>query len=236
MKKTMLIWLILLSLNVHANYYENFIFPDSTLRSNEPIKNRMGVSGGYSKVVGLNPANYPYGQKERIRQLGQGMLFSFDFWHFKSSGFGMGMKHSIYRSNSDPSKVVVMDPVNGPITITYEDKMKIQCTGPVFIQKIISENSLSSFFINLSFCYVFYSNNTYINHGSTPLNERGETLGILGGIGYDISLTNHLFLDISCAYKRAKISKVKINNLEYQLDETLNLSSFDFLVGLKFCF
>ncbi len=198
----------------------------------ERPKFRIAVHGGASFLIAKtsDKVEEPL-LRDHVKKLKSGYNLGFDFNYFLNEHYGFGIKFSRFSSSNKED-----------LLVGVENNWNLTYIGPSFVSRLVSSNGKNAWVFGFSLGYMGFKDEEQI--GSFPNNVNttitGSTLGSALDFGFDLHLSEKLYLGFLANYTSAVFSKYKSKTggvtKEKDLEEKDNLSRIDLSVGLRFNF
>jgi len=165
--------------------------------------------------------------------LESGIQLSGDVTYYISGALGVGLKYSQFNTKNS-AYLVDEDHVQTGI---MSDDLSITFIGPSVSTRFPSINGNNGFLMDFSVGYMTFTDDIVFNN---KYSEKGSTVGLSLGLGYDISISRNFAMGIQLSMYAGRLSEFVRTN--YQGSTTIRLSEgnyerlerMDLSVGLRF--
>lgn len=198
---------------------------------------RFAVQGGAGYILApvssdLDPILYSH-----TKDMKWGFSYGADVNYFFGSNIGAGLKfHNIHVGHQMPITVTYQD---GTVRSgSLEDRIHIMFLGPVVSSRLPHNNNRNVLIAQIGAGYVMYSDKAVF---IDPYTSKGNTIGLLFELGYDIGLAKNLAIGLNFTYLRASLSNYKVTSDQGQTtavkldkDKYESLSHLTLSLGLRY--
>jgi outer membrane autotransporter protein len=122
-------------------------------------------------------------------------------------------------------------------TGTLSDDITTQFVAPFLSLRFNNKAYTGAFLMGLSMGYIGYKNKAELVY---PMELNGSTFGLSLEMGYDIKLSDNLFLGFQASFLMGALSKMTMEDtngsqtIEFEEGEYESMSRLDLSVGLRF--
>ena len=198
---------------------------------------KLGFNGGWSYETADIADNVPADFKNYVKELKSGYHFSGDATYFFSEQIGLGLKYVMFKTSNHIDNIYVI-PVNGaPKYGKMSDDISVSFIGPSLSTRLLSENKLNSFVMNLALGYMGYTDDQVV---IDKYKVTGSTFGLAYDFGYDVGISKNVAVGIQISYVTGTLFEYKIDDgtssktVKLEKDQYESLSRFDISIGLRF--
>jgi hypothetical protein len=200
---------------------------------------RIALQGGWSYRTAEVAPGLPAELKNYFEGLRPGFHFAGSASFFFNSRWGLGALYSFYHGGNSMTNVTVTDLTTGKqITGGMSDDISINFIGPVFTSRyILGRNNNMHLLGSVGVGYMSYKDDGLL---ITPYVVNGSTVGVSFGLGFDVAVSEKVFVGIEAGLVGGTLSKVTFEDasgtktIELKEDERESLSRFDASGGLRF--
>lgn len=219
-------------------FEEKKIPKDSMPGFDDSPKIRLALNGGVSYDPKKFKNSSISGFDDYYNELRSGYHIEGDFIYFFDKYIGLGIKYSLFKSTNSMDNVVFEEQNGNEITGTLGDDISISFIGPQFSSRFLNKTKKNALFLHSAIGYLAYKNNQLL---VDPITVKGNTVGFVFEIGYDIGITDNLAFGVQIGATSGNIKKLKIVNgaiteeVELSDDERLQASArLDFSLGFRY--
>jgi hypothetical protein len=224
--------------NYEYNFYDTPILEEEEKAGPANYRQfRVAANGGFSYFTAKVNDQIPSDFDDYFKDLKWGYHFGADFSYFLSEKFGLGLRYSLFRTSNSMDDVYV-DDGNGNIrTGKMSDDISTQLFAPFFSIRLNNNSYTGAFLMGMSLGYIGYSNNAQL---IDPMKLTGNVFGLSLEMGYDIGLSDNLFLGFQVSFLMGALSKITMDNangtqtIELEEGNHESMSRLDLSAGLRF--
>jgi hypothetical protein len=222
----------------HNFYAEKKIPKDSMPGFESSPKIRLALNGGFSYDPKKFDNSSLSGLENYYKELRSGYHIEGDFTYFFDKYIGVGVKYSLFKSSNSMDNVNFEYQNGDEATGTLADDISITFIGPQFSSRFLNKSQKNALILNSAIGYLAYKNNQLL---VDPITVKGNALGFVFEIGYDIGITENLAFGVQIGATSGNIKKLKIENgpiteeIKLSGNERLQASArLDFSLGLRY--
>jgi len=215
----------------YDRYAVNDTLMDIVRKNNFHYRVALNVGSGY--LMSFFSDNTTADLATYYSNLKSGRQLSGDVAYYISGALGVGLKYSQFNTRNS-AYLVNEDQVQ---TGTMSDDLSISFIGPSVSTRFPSIKGNNGFLMDFSLGYMKFTDNIVVINGYS---EKGSTMGMSAGFGYDFSISRNLALGIQCSLYYGRLSEyvrttngssttIRLNKESYEKLDRLDLS-----VGLRF--
>ncbi len=211
------------------NYYTN----SKIVEDNDYSHLRIALGGGYSYRTAEVSDDVSSDFEDYVDGLKSGYHYGANLTYFFKKPYGIGFKYNAYKSSNSMS-VYSYDYGYGEMS----DDITISYYGPTVTIRSLSPNKKNAFLMDFSLGYMEYKDNAILFDESYTI--KGNTVGLIFGMNYDIGLTENLALGLGFSITAGTLSEYEINDgtstetVELDEDSYESLTRLDLTVSLVF--
>ncbi len=197
---------------------------------------RLNIIGAYSYLTAKGASGLSADLREYEDELRSGYQFGASFHYFpyeSQTGYGLRISRT---GTSNSGTFSFFDPdLQESFTISVEDNISMVYIGPHFCGRYPTGLDQSAFIIGSSIGYFSYINNAFAGQS---INIRGEGLGLMLDLGFDIQVAEGILLHVFGSYIINSLSKITVNGstITFPDDTRQDNSHVNFGGGLTFLF
>ncbi|QNL20472.1 hypothetical protein HZR84_00395 [Hyphobacterium sp. CCMP332] len=195
---------------------------------------RLSIMGAYSYLTAKGASGLSADLKAYEDELRSGYQFgaSFHYFPYKSqTGYGLRVSRT---GTSNSGTFSFFDPdLQESFTINVEDNISMVYFGPHFCGRYPTGLDQSALILGTSIGYFSYVNNAFAGQS---VNFRGEGLGLMLDLGFDIQVAEGVLLHLFGSYIINSLSKITVNGstVTFPDDTRQDNSHVNFGGGLTF--
>ncbi len=221
------------------NYYSESFIPEGYKSVHqEYTKVRFSANGGFSFRTAKISKSVPSDLRNYVKDLKSGGHFSLDGAFFINPNIGLGFKYNQFSSSNKIDAIVTDYDQDGNNDYgSMSDNITISFFGPMISTYSPSANKRNALFSNFAIGYLSYKDE---GEFIIPVQLKGNSLGLIGDLGYQFGLNNNLSLAFTLSYTLGTLSKLDktIQGSTYKIEledgNYENLSRIDLSIGLVF--
>jgi hypothetical protein len=228
----------LLPINQVKNYQYSYYQTPETLVSKSMAgklfpRFRVAINGGWGYRIGRLSNNIPADFTAYANKLRSGFHYSLDVSYFFTEHIGAGFNYHAWFSRNKMDGVYIDNPSQYGI---MSDNIAIRFIGPMFYTRLLNSNKKNCLLAYCGIGYLVYRNNAVLIADDYIL--KGNTVGVLMGIGYDIGISKHFALGFQLSLLSGTLTQCTVTSTAYagtmKSEEDENLSHINLSIGLRF--
>ncbi|MCK4661441.1 MAG: hypothetical protein KAT68_01140 [Bacteroidales bacterium] len=198
---------------------------------------RFAFNGGYSYQTAKISESVPSDFKDYVKGLKSGYHFGGDLTYYFKETMGIGFKYFLFKTSNSMYNIFVEDTNGNRKYGKMSDDLTISFIGPTFSTRLLGGNNRNTFLMNFSLGHMGYSNDKII---VDSYKMSGNTMGLAIELGYDIEISENLFLGFQISVISGTLFEYKWNDgtktetIELENGEYESLNRIDFSIGLRF--
>ncbi|HLN75306.1 MAG TPA: outer membrane beta-barrel protein [Prolixibacteraceae bacterium] len=205
------------------NFYQGTVIPKAKKIRNHDYQHwRLAANSGISRHIAQTAPNLSSEEKQQAEDFKTGKIYGADIQYYITEPLGLGIKYVNFSSSADYS------------TQSYvsQGHLAINCIDLGVNYRLLNESKKNALFFNLGPAYVDYRlDDSY----------RGKNLGWMGGIGYDIAVSELFSLGLQVSYLSCSLKKIDyysngkyISTYKLRQGGYESLHRIDFSAGIRF--
>ena len=197
---------------------------------------RIAVQGGLSYRTSKLQENIPDQYKSYMKDLKSGLGYGIDVSGFFLENWGLGIKYHRHQSKNSMDNFSLYLPDGSMVNGMMSDNIKVDFIGPSITSRTYNRARTGCLYSVFSLGYVKYEDEGTL---ITFLKLKGNTIGLLYDLGYDIILNENVALGIQCSFMTAILKEITLTDGTNTQTENLdkenyeNLSHLDLSLGLS---
>jgi hypothetical protein len=205
------------------NKIESFAKENSNTNQKGELKFRakFDFNMGMGYLLSIIPENATSENEDYLNEMRRGFTYDANLNIYFSNGFGIGAKYNHFSTKNSIGNLL-------------EENVKDIFLGVSFLAATKLPNDRGILSTSLSIGSLSEVNDAKIYNYDVKI--EGETIGIYLNVGLDFFVSDNIALGIHSGLIWGMIKKVEVNGQDQDLDEPMNLSRFDGLVGFKVYF
>ena len=216
------------------NFYYQAELPLEYLIGGEYSKFRFAIKGGYSYLLAKTPPNIGSDAEAYFKSLKSGFHFGGDINYFFNKTFGIGLKFSVFKTKASGQNLLFDDGQGGTFSADISEDRTDFLIGPSFVVRVLAPLTKNAFIAGASMGYFSYNDNLIV--GNIPVIIKGNTLGMVLDLGYDLRLSDDFSLLLAMSVTIGGLTTATINGQTIELPEgeIESMSRIDLSVGFSF--
>jgi len=235
MKRIIALFAVSLALTGIVNA-QSIVSSDRTVDKSIPSF-RIAVQGGFAYQLGKVDNSQGSEMTEFQKDLKKGSCYSADVTYFFSEALGLGVRYS--NSHYSANFVSSLSFQDGSTRKgTFHEEMNLNFVGPFLSYRWLSPDARNAFYINYGLGYLGMVDDAVIFE---KFKIKGGTLGHLGDIGYDFSITKHFALGATISLVTGTCTSYTLYNsagasetIKLDKDKYETYSHLSFSIGFRF--
>lgn len=220
-------------------YYDKSTLPNNyqLLPNTNFPKIRVGLYGGFSYRTAKVSTTLPAFLMSYAEELKTGWHIGGDVTYFLNENIGLGMRAAYFNTTNEIDGIVLVYNNGTTRTGKMRDDINITFVGPSFALRVPSAQKRNAFNMALSFGYLNYVN---YNMVIDKYEIRGNTVGMILDLGYDVGISTNMALAFQLSANLGSLSELTVSNgfqkqtVKLSQSQRESLNRFDFSIGLRF--
>ncbi len=198
---------------------------------------RIALSGGYSYLTARIGDSVPNDFRDYVKNLKSGFNVGGDLSYYFNETLGIGFKYNLFKSSNAADNIYVENFEGERRYGKMSDNLNISFIGPAFCTRLLNNNRSNALILSTALGYMGYKNDKVI---VDRYKMTGNTLGVSFDVGYDMAISDNVYLGIQLTFISGTLAEYKWDNgnsietIKLGKDELESLNRFDLSVGIRF--